>query len=87
MKCLTSYYENIDQEFDYKTCNQKILPTCDILKYKYVFDNYSREKNIFKMICLFSGLVLESYIYSVDPKNCYGIGLGFGFISALLLFK
>jgi len=31
-------------------------------------------------------MLLESYIYSVDPKNSYGIGLGFGIISALLLF-
>jgi hypothetical protein len=85
MKCITSYYKNIDQEFEKKT-NKKILPTNHEFNYKYVIDNYSREKNIFKMFCLFSGLLLEGYIYSVDPKNCYGIGLGFGFMSALFLF-
>jgi len=86
MKCITSYYKNIDQEFEKKTDNQKILPSNQEFNYQYTIDNYSREKNIFKLICLFSGMLLESYIYSVDPKNSYGIGLGFGIISALLLF-
>ena len=86
MKCITSYYKNIDQEFEKQSDNQKILPTNKIFNYQYVIDNYSREKNIFKIICLFLGFALESYIYSIDPNKCYGIGLGFGFMSALLLF-
>jgi hypothetical protein len=86
MKCFTSYYKNIDQEVEKKNDNKKILPTNEVFNYEYVIDNYSREKNIFKIICLFLGFVLESYIYSIDPNKCYGIGLGFGFMSALLLF-
>jgi hypothetical protein len=84
MKCITSYYKNIDQNLEEK--NQKILPTNEVFNYQYIIDNYSREKNIFKIICLFLGFLLESYIYSIDPNKCYGIGLGFGFMSAFLLF-
>ena len=40
MKCITSYYENIDQEFEKQTDNQKILPTNQEFNYKYIIDNY-----------------------------------------------
>ena len=82
MRCFTSYYKNIDQEFEKKTK----LPTYDLYKYQYIFDNYSKEKNFFKMLCLISGIILEGYIYTVDPKKSFGIGIGFGFLSAFLLF-
>ncbi len=87
MECFTSYYKNIDQDFEKKpNYDRSILPEYNLYNYRFKFDNYSKEKNIFKMLCLISGIILEGYIYTFDSKNCYGIGLGFGFLSAVLLF-